>query len=790
MARRHRNPVGPERLSERRHGDRRAPAPRPRRSLRIRLVVVLALAAIAVSMLADDAFAARDEVGAHVAQRELVRLSALRLQAMRVTELAHVELFEATAAAETADAARLQDVLDTWQADLVALGGQVPGDSVSAVVRSTAAQLRGVLDVDVDPLGPGDPLLSAITRLTPTRNRLVESAGASASDGADGVADRTIAQLYALGFAADLTLSASATRADVPPAWQAFGTAVATFGATGGVGALASGPLAGRADGAATADRLSDLVAPLVDQLGDRAPTAEYLATLTWAPAHVGAGGADEAPPMPVADFVDETTRLVRDVTKAGDAAASDRVAAINEAESSAHAAESIVLVAMAAVVAAALLLVAMLFAAARRVQREREQEARIDPLTGLMNRAGFTAAVGRLESTTSTWLVLIDLDRFRPVNDSFGHAIGDAVLVAVADEIDAATALFDGVVARLGGDEFAVAVADTAAHDIDLAVARIIEHLEVIAVGGRRIELGCSVGVVHGAPGVGLDQLLVEADLAMYRAKRSGRGRSVHFDDASRVALARFRDGTIGASVEVGVRLQRSLADRSIVGAMVFPQIAGPGGEIVEGADLRLIAEFSGRRFGLLDATLEGIAHSGRPIPPAGLRLWFEASAPDVVAFGGVEALWQRLSKVGLSGALLGVELLDAGSQDPESLAVAVGALRDHGVHVAVAGTGPGAVGLAGLARLSIDRLVIDPTVVEAIRGGDAEVARAVGAVATMGANLGTEIIAVGVSSLDVAQLLVEAGVDVAQVAMSERWAPAAPPRRNAPVVADNAAT
>lgn len=823
MAGRHRTPVGPQRLSERRHGDRRVAPPRPRRTLRIRLAVVLVLSATASSMLVHSALDASHDADEVVVRQELLELAAVRLQAMRVTERAHLELFAAAAGAGPAEPARLEAVLDAWQADMAEVAQMAPVDAATSEVRSSARQLREVIAVETFPLGAGDPVLSARTQLMPTQNRLVEGAGQSGLGGADGVADRTTEHLYVLGIATDVAVAASANRPEAAGAWTSFGIAIRTLGGAGGLGVLTAGPLSGWVAGPAAAERLTGLVTPLVTELGSKAPDATYLATLAWALAELDLVGAPDAaptvsvptadaglagllggidpglvssvlgaltpavgqgPPMEIGAVLDESERLVADVTSRGRELTIDRIAELRADEDATRTTAAYLLAGAAAVVAAAVALLLMLVVAARRAQRLSEEDSMIDPLTGLLNRSGFAAEVGAVGPSADTWVVLIDLDRFKPVNDSYGHAVGDAVLRAVADEIDAGSTAVGGVAARLGGDEFAVAVPDSSAHDVDLAVAGMIERLEVITIDGRRIELGCSVGVVHGAPGVDVAQLLTEADLAMYRAKRSGRGRSVHFDDASRTALAAFRDGTIGGSVDVMVRLQRSLGDRSIVGALVHPQVAGAGGEVIDGADLRLIAEFSGRRFGVLDATIDGIRRSGRPIPPAGLRLWFEVTAPDVVAFGGADALWQRLATVGLSGAKLGVELIDAGGQDPEALATAVAELRSHGVHVAVAGTGPGAVGLAALAKVSADRLVIDASAVEAVRSGDREVVRAVGAVAGLGAHLGAEVIAVGVPSLDVAHTLVEMGVGVAQVVTTEPWAPVPHGRRDGAVV------
>ena len=792
---------------------------RPRR---VRLFVVLLLAAIAASTLVWGAFGTGADSDAQLAQRELVELSAIRLQAMRVTELAHLDLFR-VAGDDVVDPSRLQGVLDTWQVDMAEVARRVPIAPASPLTRVAAEQLRDVISVEVVPIAAGDPVLSARTQLLPAQNRLVEGAGQDGLAGVDASADRAAEHLYVLGIATDVAVAAAANRPDSSSAWTSFGIAIRTLGGAGGLGVLTAGPLSGWVAGPGAAERLTELIDPLVEELGSRAPSPDYLGTVAWsldqldlvrgaeppvaAPSTEAGlagllGGIDPGlitsvlgalapadgvgPPLAVDEALDETERLVGEITRLGASQSSDRSRALHDSAAESRNTATLLLLMAAAVVGAAVILLLLLVVAARRAQRRSEQDSLEDVLTGMLNRGGLFSSLVDLRADDGMWVVLVDLDRFKPVNDSYGHAVGDLLLVAVAGELESAAAPLEGLVARLGGDEFAIVLGGATAHDVDLAVARIIERLEVVTVDGRRIELGCSVGVVHGAPGVGIDQLLTEADLAMFRAKRSGRGRSVHFDEATRAALASFRDGTIGDTIDIGVRLQRSLVDRSIVGAMVVPQVPVGGGDPIEGSELRLIAEFAGRRFGLLDATLAGIGRSGRTIPPAGIRLWFEVSAVDVVTYGGVEALWERLTTVGLSGAPFGVELVDAGTQDPDALAAAVSTLQELGVHVAVWSTGPGAVALTGLVRLGADRLVVDPSVVEAIRGGDVELSRAVGSVTGLGAALGSEVIATGVPSLDVAHTLVELGVGVAQVMVTEPWAPKRPLKRGDSVVVD----
>ncbi len=153
------------------------------------------------------------------------------------------------------------------------------------------------------------------------------------------------------------------------------------------------------------------------------------------------------------------------------------------------------------------------------------------DPLTGLLNRAGFEHFLERLVGEgagPSLALMYIDLDRFKPVNDQHGHAIGDHLLQAVAQRLGGLVRPTDAV-ARLGGDEFAILLAgagslDNAETVADKVVAAVAGAFDV---EGLRLEIGASVGVAFGVePGGDWRELIRRADAALYRAKASGRGR------------------------------------------------------------------------------------------------------------------------------------------------------------------------------------------------------------------------------------------------------------------------
>ncbi|MGK5114375.1 diguanylate cyclase domain-containing protein [Geodermatophilus sp. CPCC 205506] len=152
---------------------------------------------------------------------------------------------------------------------------------------------------------------------------------------------------------------------------------------------------------------------------------------------------------------------------------------------------------------------------------------ARQDPLTGLSNRAHLLDA-GRAALTGGGAVLFIDVDRFKEVNDRGGHAVGDQLLVRLADRLRAQVeGVPDAVVGRLGGDEFAVVLPG-----LDLATAETIGErlvaalVDEVAVGRRSVRVSASIGLAMAAPGTPFEEVLQEADLAMYGAKEQGRGR------------------------------------------------------------------------------------------------------------------------------------------------------------------------------------------------------------------------------------------------------------------------
>jgi diguanylate cyclase (GGDEF)-like protein len=176
------------------------------------------------------------------------------------------------------------------------------------------------------------------------------------------------------------------------------------------------------------------------------------------------------------------------------------------------------------------------------RLYQELHQRSLHDPLTGLPNRGLFFDRVGhaitRLGRRPGPFLAVlfVDLDNFKGVNDTLGHARGDRLLTLVAERLLTAVREVD-TVARLGGDEFAVLLEDLTAEDAALVIAE--RAVSLIAapfdLAGKTVTVGASIGVaVRSDDSTGPDTLIAEADAAMYEAKRLGKGRAVR----SRLAL------------------------------------------------------------------------------------------------------------------------------------------------------------------------------------------------------------------------------------------------------------
>jgi diguanylate cyclase (GGDEF)-like protein/PAS domain S-box-containing protein len=411
--------------------------------------------------------------------------------------------------------------------------------------------------------------------------------------------------------------------------------------------------------------------------------------------------------------------------------------------------------------------------------------EARHDSLTGLANRAHvleqLTEALADAARTgESVAVIFLDLDHFKVVNDSLGHGIGDEVLRTVASRLEATSRRGD-IVARLGGDEFVVVAPGTDEQAADGLAARIRAAVGTpMRTGGRRI-------VVHASAGIALadssgemtaEDMLRDADVAMYQAKAHGRDKHELFDAALRAgALRRLQleedlraalrsddlwlayqpvvslepDGNRAIGVEALMRWTH--AEYGAISPVEFIPIAEESGQIVE----------LGRR--ALDLACHQTADWRATYPElADLHVAVNLSARQLADPDLISTVAVVLATTGLPADALWLELTESMLMEDVEAAVAVLAgLRELGVHLSIDDFGTGYSSLAYLTRFRVDALKIDRSFVENM-GRDAQDEVVVTSVIALAHTLQLDVVAEGVETLAQLAMLTAFGCDAAQ--------------------------
>ncbi len=423
--------------------------------------------------------------------------------------------------------------------------------------------------------------------------------------------------------------------------------------------------------------------------------------------------------------------------------------------------------------------------AARNRAEDAIRDQALHDPLTGLPNRLvladhGHTMAVPKqseLSGVKRTVLVL-DIDRFKEVNDTLGHALGDLVLLEVARRLHQ---LGDPVeiVARLGADEFAVVASsatDTA--DADALAARLLAAIsEAIDVGGVRLRLRGSVGVAEAAvdengANLGVPALLQRAEVAMYQAKADRRGIRRYSEDLERSSLSRLElAGELADAVDKGeFRLDYQpkvdALTKVVTGVEALVRWRHPTrGLLVPDAFIPL-AEQTGMireltNWVLAKALSECAAwHRAGYLIPVAVNL----SAATVHDPELMDAVTTAVSRSGLPPKSIELEITESAIMfDPEGALRSLESLVDYGVRLSLDDFGTGYSSLSYLQRLPVTAVKIDKSFVEPLLSDDT--ARAiVRSVVELAHSLRLSVIAEGVDSAPVMEQLTAIGCDALQ--------------------------
>lgn len=418
----------------------------------------------------------------------------------------------------------------------------------------------------------------------------------------------------------------------------------------------------------------------------------------------------------------------------------------------------------------------------ARVMERTSELEhlANHDPLTQLPNRrqlfARLDVALGRARLAGSqVALLFIDLDNFKTINDSLGHAFGDRVLQAVSERLREKAAFAGSFSARLGGDEFTVVFENVAAAgDAQrMCVLALEEFQRSLSVQGRELRLSASVGAaVFPDHATDAPSLLRAADVALFRAKELGRNRySLFTPELLQAASSRFRmEQALRTAIERGefdLLYQPEVCFETLTTPTVEALLRWhqPDGQVLTPADFLSVAEQSGLIMEISDWVLRtairtaALWHSG-PWPQA--RVAVNVSAQQLLGTAFVVRLRQLLDEFALPPQRLELELTENVVQTGAATVAVLHSLRELGVSIAIDDFGIGYSSLTSLERLPLTRVKIDRSLIASVDSGMRSPA-IVRSIIGLSRSLGLQVTAEGVErQSQLAQLLTDRGVHI----------------------------
>ncbi|MGC3936698.1 putative bifunctional diguanylate cyclase/phosphodiesterase [Roseobacter sp. EG26] len=403
------------------------------------------------------------------------------------------------------------------------------------------------------------------------------------------------------------------------------------------------------------------------------------------------------------------------------------------------------------------------------------------DALTGLLNRRALYDFLTHLKaapngSDIALSVLKIDLDRFKSVNDTLGHKAGDDVLVVVASILLAQVREND-LVARIGGDEFVIVVKAPKSMDtLEALGSRIIEEIsKPMQIADNVCKIGASVGFTMASSAVATpDQLLIEADLALYKAKRGGRGQVFAYSGDLREEIetreALFEEITEALAddqFEPHFQPQLYTGSGKLFGCEVLARWRHPRRGIIPPATFLAAAKEAGliQQIDLIMVEksldfLERLRSEGKDLPSVSVN-----ASPDSLRDPNLpDRLAQEVLARGLSPADLTIEVLETTlieSQDDEAF-LTIRNLTSGGFSVVLDDFGTGYASMSNLSRLKFDGLKLDRSLVEPVPNERAE--SIIAALVALSRNLGMRVVAEGVENNAHYDRVKELGCDVVQ--------------------------
>jgi diguanylate cyclase (GGDEF)-like protein/PAS domain S-box-containing protein len=422
-----------------------------------------------------------------------------------------------------------------------------------------------------------------------------------------------------------------------------------------------------------------------------------------------------------------------------------------------------------------------------RDITQRRQAEALVhfrahhDALTGLPNRVllndRLAAAIEQARaSAREMWVVFLDLDRFKLINDSLGHKVGDMLLQIVAQRMHGVLRGSD-TIARLGGDEFVLLLPDSPAGSLSPALMqRIMEAVcAPVSAAGNELLISCSMGIaVYPADGASGDMLIEHADVAMYRAKQSGRN-NYRFYKAEMNELAMYRlrmENDLRNALEskefvLHYQPQMDLKSGRIVGVEALLRWQHPRPGLVHPVEFIAVAEEIGLIVPIGAWVLEQAGAQAAAWQRAGcapVRMAINLSARQFTQKDLVSSIAAALQRSGLEPSQLEIEITESLMMaDVEQVAAVLDELKLLGVHLSVDDFGTGYSSLYYLKRFPIDKLKIDRSFVRDI-GSDADSEAIVGAIVSLAHSLGMRVVAEGVEQHQQLAYLAGCGCDAMQ--------------------------
>ena len=412
------------------------------------------------------------------------------------------------------------------------------------------------------------------------------------------------------------------------------------------------------------------------------------------------------------------------------------------------------------------------------RLKEQLRYQAYHDPLTDMPNRVQFVETATTVIRTQQLAglrpvILLLDLDDFKNVNDTMGHAAGDELLVMVTERLRACVRE-DDLAARLGGDEFGILVNDQETLNRSVALAeRLIEALSAaFVVRGHDVVVGVSIGIAMSRdPEQSASELLGNADVAMYTAKASGRRRFAVFDPTMHAAIVARRELSTELARGIGrselIVLHQAIVDLNTlvpVGVEALVRWRHPTRGLVEPDEFIGLAEESGAILPLGRYVLQTAARQAQRLTGPDQFVSVNVSAVQLQQADFLSEVERALEISSLPGERLVLEITESAMfRDTQATIDKLAALRRWGVRIAIDDFGTGYSSLTYLRRFPVDILKIARDFIGK-PGEDSQEWAFTGAILALGRRLGLAVVAEGIEDEGQLERLREMGCELGQ--------------------------